>query len=164
MCHLECFVKGLHGRGGYHNKAWALCMESKGLIPSTTGQPGGKQTGDAVTHYINPTGLFVKYTKDLLEENFVISWYDRFYSGILNVEEFKKQRVSLLNETGQIYQNDERIKAVIENCNGNTVMKIKKLSKSGMKVKYSCSCSSVWGKDGLSIKCNKCGNIMGKQE
>lgn len=164
MCHLDCFMQGLHGRGGYHNKAWARIMESKGLIPSTTGKPGGKQTGDAVTHYIDPTGLFKKYTNELLGEKFVISWYDRFYSGTLNIEEFKKQNVRLLNETGHAFQDDQRIKAIIESGNGEMVMKIQKPSKSGMKYKYSCDCSSVWGKDGLSFTCNKCKREMTQEK
>jgi hypothetical protein len=33
-------------------------MEEVGLIPSDTGQPGGKKTGQRMTHYVDPDGLF----------------------------------------------------------------------------------------------------------
>ena len=35
--------------GRYHNREWADRMESIGLIPSTTGEPGGKRTGSRVS-------------------------------------------------------------------------------------------------------------------
>lgn len=45
-------------RGNYHNRRWANKMLSIGLIPSSTGEPDGKQTGQSMTHYIEPGGLF----------------------------------------------------------------------------------------------------------
>jgi predicted SprT family Zn-dependent metalloprotease len=36
---------GKPGRGRYHNRQWADKMEALGLMPSSTGQPGGKRTG-----------------------------------------------------------------------------------------------------------------------
>ena len=44
------------GRTGYHNREWASKMLEVGLVPSDTGQPGGKQTGQHMTHYIDPKG------------------------------------------------------------------------------------------------------------
>lgn len=37
---------------------------------------------------------------------------------------------------------------------------LKKEKKSGIRVKYSCECSSVWGKSSLIIYCKKCGKQM----
>jgi hypothetical protein len=34
-------------------------MKEIGLQPSTIGQPGGKETGQSVTHYIIPGGAFL---------------------------------------------------------------------------------------------------------
>jgi len=45
-------------RGGYHDKEWGARMLAVGLVPSNTGEPGGKQTGQQMTHYIDPAGLF----------------------------------------------------------------------------------------------------------
>jgi hypothetical protein len=43
---------GYPGRGRYHNREWAARMYSIGLMPSATGRPGGKPTGETVSHYI----------------------------------------------------------------------------------------------------------------
>lgn len=46
MAHLWQFHFGEPGRRGYHNKEWAEKMEAIGLMPSSTGKPGGKKTGE----------------------------------------------------------------------------------------------------------------------
>jgi hypothetical protein len=35
-------------------------MEEVGLVSSDTGQPGGKKTGQFMTHFVDPNGLFLK--------------------------------------------------------------------------------------------------------
>ena len=49
---------GSPSRNGYHNKEWGAKMESIGLMPSNTGKPEGKRTGQQMTHYIIEGGLF----------------------------------------------------------------------------------------------------------
>ena len=49
---------GKPSRSGYHNKEWAAKMREVGLIPTDTGQPGGKETGQKVTHIIEQGGRF----------------------------------------------------------------------------------------------------------
>src|SRR5271169_6446570 len=66
MKHLEQQHFGKPGRGRYHNKEWAGMMEAIGLIPSDTGKEGGKRTGDAVSHYIEPGGRFARTVEQLL--------------------------------------------------------------------------------------------------
>ena len=63
-------------RRGYHNKEWASKMEEVGLIPSNTGQPGGKQTGQSMTHYIDDTGEFYRQTARLLDLGWVVPHID----------------------------------------------------------------------------------------
>lgn len=58
MAHLWQRDFGTPSRNGYHNKEWANKMESLGLIPTDTGKPGGKKTGQNMTHYIKENGLF----------------------------------------------------------------------------------------------------------
>lgn len=41
-----------------HDKEWAAKMEEIGLMPSSTGAPGGKRTGRRVSHYILEGGTF----------------------------------------------------------------------------------------------------------
>jgi predicted SprT family Zn-dependent metalloprotease len=49
---------GKPSRRGYHNKEWADMMESIGLMPSNTGHPGGRRTGQRMSHYIIDGGPF----------------------------------------------------------------------------------------------------------
>jgi hypothetical protein len=41
---------GQASRNRYHNTEWATKIEAIGLMPSDTGKPGGKRTGQRVTH------------------------------------------------------------------------------------------------------------------
>jgi predicted SprT family Zn-dependent metalloprotease len=45
-------------RKGYHDKPWAFKMEELGLMPSNTGEPGGKKLGQKMSHYIIEGGKF----------------------------------------------------------------------------------------------------------
>ena len=56
-------------RKGYHNTEWALKAEKIGLMPSVTGKPGGKKTGQKMPYYPIPGGLFMKAYKCLKEKN-----------------------------------------------------------------------------------------------
>jgi predicted RNA-binding Zn-ribbon protein involved in translation (DUF1610 family) len=58
---------GHSGRGRYHNREWASKMHSIGLMPSTTGKPGGAVTGDRVSHYILEGGPFQAICGTFLE-------------------------------------------------------------------------------------------------
>jgi predicted SprT family Zn-dependent metalloprotease len=58
MVHLWQFTYGKASRRGYHNAEWAAKMEALGLVPSNTGEPGGKRTGQGMTHYIVEGGPF----------------------------------------------------------------------------------------------------------
>jgi hypothetical protein len=58
MAHLWHQHFGKPSRNGYHNKEWAGAMKKIGLHPSSTGAPGGKETGQRVSHYIVEGGPF----------------------------------------------------------------------------------------------------------
>jgi hypothetical protein len=58
MVHLWQREFGKPSRRGYHNAEWAGRMEEIGLMPSDTGQPGGKRTGQRVSHYVIDGGPF----------------------------------------------------------------------------------------------------------
>lgn len=74
MCHLEQHHWGEPSRNGYHNKEWGKMMDAVGLTPSNTGEPGGKRTGQQMTHYIEPNGPFEIACAELLEDGFTIPW------------------------------------------------------------------------------------------
>jgi SprT-like family protein len=74
MCHLWQHHHGKPTRNGYHNKEWAAKMRAIGLIPSATGQPGGKPTGQRMTHYIDPSGPFAAHAANLISAGFALRW------------------------------------------------------------------------------------------
>ena len=48
-----------------------------GLMPSDAGQPGGKRTGERMTHYVIKGGRFSQVCGVLLASGLGISWADR---------------------------------------------------------------------------------------
>jgi hypothetical protein len=60
-----------------HNREWTREMERIGLPPSSTGLPGGRQTGRSMSHYIRPGGAYLASCRRLLATGFVLPWLDR---------------------------------------------------------------------------------------
>ena len=58
MVHLWQHVFGKPSAGGYHDREWAEKMKAIGLQPSSTGKPGGKETGPRMMDYPIPGGPF----------------------------------------------------------------------------------------------------------
>lgn len=78
MSHSWQFHHGTFSPHGYHNKQWAAKMKEIGLHPSNTGEPGGKEVGAKMTHYILEGGKFDKASKKLMaKETFYIPFLDR---------------------------------------------------------------------------------------
>jgi len=61
-------------KGAYHGKRWAEKMKEVGLHPSSTGQPGGDETGNRVSHYPIPGGRFEQVVEEMLKHGFAITW------------------------------------------------------------------------------------------
>jgi predicted SprT family Zn-dependent metalloprotease len=68
MVHLRQHHFGKPSRAAYHNKEWARMMRETGLIPTDTGAPGGKETGQAVSHYIEAGGRFDRACAELVRK------------------------------------------------------------------------------------------------
>ena len=77
MVHQWQFHFGKPSRRGYHNKEWAAKMVEVGLIPSHTGEPGGKQTGQAVTDYIERGGSYDTKWRELEATSVRLDYEDR---------------------------------------------------------------------------------------
>jgi hypothetical protein len=58
QCHQEVQHFGKPVRRGYHDRQWANRMKAIGLHPSNTGEPGGKELGYHMDHYIIDGGPF----------------------------------------------------------------------------------------------------------
>lgn len=144
--HLWQWEFGSPSRNGYHNKEWADKMEELGLMPSSTGKPGGKRTGQRMTHYIIEDGLYMQAFKEMPEEFSLpfTSLEGDMYSAIVN------------GATGT------------SNGKGDDpgTAKIRRLRPpSRNKTKYSCpSCrTNIWGKPGLKIRCEECDALFEAQ-
>lgn len=132
MAHAWQFHFGKPGRRGYHNKEWADKMEAIGLMPSSTGKPGGARTGEKIADYAAPGGLFMQATDKLLTQDFKISWLDRFPPTI----------TSTADSDGE---GGDDLGGLISPLSGNR----------SNRVKYRCpSCGAqAWGKPSLRLLC-----------
>ena len=77
MAHVWQQTHGRPPRRCYHDREWAAKMREIGLQPSTTGQPGGQETGQSVSHYIVAGGPFTKAYRKLEKTGFELRWQSR---------------------------------------------------------------------------------------
>jgi hypothetical protein len=77
MVHLWQHHFGKPPRKSYHDKQWALKMHEIGLIPSDTGEEGGKETGQKMNHLIDESGNFKRACQSLLAAHSAILYSDR---------------------------------------------------------------------------------------
>jgi hypothetical protein len=74
MAHVWQQAHGTPPRRSYHDREWAAKMKEIGLQPSTTGEPGGKETGQSVTHFIVAGGAYAKAYAKLNAGGFQLHW------------------------------------------------------------------------------------------
>jgi hypothetical protein len=133
MCHLQQREVGQPSRGGYHNRQWADYMDAIGLVASDTGRPGGKRTGQRMTHYIAPGGRFEGVATGLIDSGrFVLAWAD--------IEGF----LDTTTPVGSVGGNGARVSGPVPGRRSG-----------GKRAKYTCpACGvNVWGRAGLAIVC-----------
>jgi hypothetical protein len=58
----------------YHDKQWVAKMKSVGVQPSSTGVPGGKETGGHMSHYLVPDGPFARAFAELAATGWGLQW------------------------------------------------------------------------------------------
>jgi predicted SprT family Zn-dependent metalloprotease len=74
MAHVWQQECGAPPRRCYHDKEWAAKMKAVGLHPSSTGEPGGKETGQSMTHYIIAGGVYAQAYAKLKAAGFKLQW------------------------------------------------------------------------------------------
>jgi hypothetical protein len=74
MCHVWQETYGAPSRRGYRNQQWAAKMREVGLQPTTTGEEGGAETGQSMSHYILPGGRYAKAFAKLAATGFQLHW------------------------------------------------------------------------------------------
>jgi predicted SprT family Zn-dependent metalloprotease len=126
MCHLWQRHFGKPSRSGYHNREWAKKMEIIGMMPSTTGEPGGNRTGQRMGDYIITGGLFETKAKEIIEKGFEVNW-----ESVIQVSPTREpgQGTNGQNDDKKIY----KYKYTCPECN-----------------------IRLWGKPGLNIICGNC--------
>jgi len=74
MAHVWQQAHGKAPRRSYHDRQWAGKMREIGLQPSSTGEEGGKETGQSMSHYIIPDGRYAKAYAKLAAQGFTLHW------------------------------------------------------------------------------------------
>jgi len=77
MAHVWQQCHGTPPRRSYHDREWANKMIEIGLHPSDTHAPGGKETGQAVGHFVIPGGRFDAAAAAILDDGFAMRWMSR---------------------------------------------------------------------------------------
>lgn len=160
LCHVWQCVYGKPGRRGYHNQEWAEKMESIGLMPSTTGKPGGKKVGEKMSDYVLADGAFLNACKKLIDSGFRLSWVDRYpvkrIPGSFFV--YTKSGEEIPHSSGP--SEDE---SLIEGSEEQIDYVEEPEQNRSNRLKYQCinelcdvKGTSVWGKPNLNILCGEC--------
>lgn len=94
MCHLWQHHFGKRPRSGYHDRQWAAKMHEIGLLPTDTGELGGKETGQKVSHVIEENGRFACAVAKLLVDHPAILYSDRSANSAIRVKRAADQVAS----------------------------------------------------------------------
>lgn len=155
-CWQHCY--GEPGRRGYHNKEWADKMENIGLMPSSTGAPGGKKTGERMNDYPISEGCFIRECGRLVEDqSFDLPWVDRFAQASNN------SGLSLLEDLGINGTAVIRLTTQLSELFDDEVFIGDQLPPKGkVKSRYTCpDCQvNVWGKPELRLRCEGCDTLF----
>ena len=155
-----CF--GKPGRRGYHNAEWAKKMQAVGLMPTDTGEPGGRKTGEKIGDYPMPGGRFVTACSELVtEKQFQLPWVDRFAEPTHSVE---VEELALYVDALSDFEDTvlERLTVTMDQVFGEELFVSPIAAKNKVKSKYHCyECEySLWGKSGLNLACLDCGDTL----
>lgn len=170
QCHMWQFHFGTPSRRTYHNEEWAAKMEGIGLMPSSTGFPGGSRTGQKINDYPIPGGAFQRATLELFTGAFAISWFDRYPVVVGNQKDLSavmaEWRETLTQADHAGSQDAESVLAMAlvpsiiataQQNAGEQAATFQDKPRRG-KTKYTCpGCNNaVWGKPGMHISCGDC--------
>ena len=80
----------------YHDRHFAAKMIEIGLQPSNTGEPGGKQTGQKMTHYIIGEGRYARGYAKLSSKGFHLNWQSTIQGKLGRAKAESKSKFSCL--------------------------------------------------------------------
>lgn len=151
QCHLWQHLHGEPSRPGYQNAQLARKMEEIGLMPSSTGEPGGRTTGQSILTYPLPGGQFIAACAELADGQVRATLTGRWqlagpsHSPPMNLGLPRKTLRFLMASIGSSSDDPELIES-------------EALKEQKRKLKYTCPrCDvTVWGRPGLGLLCSSC--------
>jgi hypothetical protein len=151
QCHLWQHVHGEPSRPGYHNAEWAAKMKQIGLVPSSTGVPGGRTTGQSMSAYPEPGGKFINACVELANGPLCAPLAARWKTEAAPAAPplpLKLPRTTLRR----------LMTAIGEWSDDPGLIASDALKEQKRKLKYTCPrCDvNVWGRPGLGILCRSC--------
>lgn len=144
MVHLWQQHFGRPSRRGYHNKQWAVKMVEIGLVPSSTGAPGGSPIGERMSHYIQPGGRFEIACSAYLARNSTTLFQDATYRVVRPNED----------DTSRPFDDDRGLGARIEKIARD------RRRKAASKTRFTCCGQNAWAKPSVELVCGLCGEGM----
>lgn len=186
MAHCWQYQFGKPSRKGYHNLQWARKMMALGLMPSSTGEPGGEPVGHAMGDYIIEGGPFIQSFDSLKNTiNFDFPWFDRkalprLYEPVIAAVPAQKTKevkptfplqdtneddfyevIKEIAESGVVplseYFGDQGGRELLASLAPETFVQ-REAAKKPTRTKYVCNgCGAkVYGKAKLNISCDDC--------
>ncbi|HSH44042.1 MAG TPA: SprT-like domain-containing protein [Arenicellales bacterium] len=154
QCHMWQQEFGQPSRSGYHNREWAAKMEAVGLMPSSTGEPGGRRTGQHMSDYALPDGRFLAAARAFMAGGETLQWLDRY-----RVDDKPRSAATLETLEREDREDDllAPVTAVFAATNGDQFKPLQTDTRRN-KIAYTCAgCGArVWGKPELRIRCEDC--------
>ena len=154
---------GNPSRNGYHNRQWADKMESIGLMPSTTGLPGGNRTGQRMSDYPIPDGAFEQASKAFIRQSKGLPWVDRYAAlkpacQVRNVGCVTQYAPVKPDTSKDDTENLLHIRMSELFADLVPDEQLQQAARKKVKIRYSCpQCDThVWGKPGLNLMCGEC--------
>jgi hypothetical protein len=141
----------------YHNREWAEKMLSIGLVPSDTGRPGGKMTGQKMADYPAEEGEFLRIAREILGARTLVRWYKEGVA-IRRAQEYAAMPAAEVPPVVSVLAASMPISS-----GGGEGMTPAKPAAAPSKVSYQCpECRGrAWGKLGLSLICGTCFDASG---
>lgn len=151
---------GQPSKSNPHNKEWARKMREVGLEPSSTGLPSGKDTGQSVSHYIQPDGPFIKACRELLAQGFELQWFDRH---VPRAPVAAEARQEALKEAGVAVEvSPVPVQEIAPLPEGKALLVTPPSPRALDRVKYVCAGCGVkaWAAIDTKILCGLCGESL----
>lgn len=162
MVHCWQTCQGTPSRRGYHNQEWAEKMQAIGLMPSSTGQPGGKKVGQKMNDYPIEGGPFLQAAKALCQtQGFHLPWIDRF-AIVPKSETLSADSTVTLQDSDPIMT---QLTTALHTALALDETPLPVMHHTKTKTKYSCpDCHlNVWGKPALHLRCELCNRLLETQ-